>query len=73
MVRGLLLLYARALANAGGGADAGNRAVADDHELAAPAEHPDSHAAAEAERAMTGRVTEDPHLRLTPLRNAHQH
>lgn len=71
MVRGLLLLYALALgcrSNAGRGADAGNGAVADDHELAAPAEHPDSHAAAEAEQAMTGHVTEDPHLRLTPLR-----
>ena len=56
MQRSLLLLYALALGcrgSAGGGAEA---------------DQPDNHAAAEADQAMTGHVTEDPHLRLTPLR-----
>ena len=71
MRRIVLLLYALVLgcrSNAGGGAGAETGTVADDQEPAAPAEHPDHDAAAEAEHAMTAHVTEDPHLRLTPLR-----
>jgi hypothetical protein len=63
MRRVALLLYALALGCRGNAGGAG-----DDQEMAAPQEHPDTHAAAAAEQAMTGMVAEDPHLRLTPLR-----
>lgn len=63
MTRAALLLYALVLgcrANAG--------AEADDQDIATPAEHPDHHAATEAEHAMAGPADSDPHLRLTTLR-----
>lgn len=46
----------------------GNAGAVDDQDMAAPAEHPDDHAAAAAEQAMAGMAAEDLHLRLTPLR-----
>ena len=58
-----LLLYALTL-----GCRGNTGAAGDDQEMVAPAEHPDTHAAAAAEHAMAGVVGEDPHLRLTPLR-----
>ncbi len=62
MRRVALLLYALALGCRGNAGGAG-----DDQEMAAPQEHPDTHAAAAAEQAMAGAVAEDPHLRLTRL------
>jgi len=41
----------------------------EDPEVAAPAEHPDGHAAAAAEHAMAGQMSEDPHLRLMARRH----
>lgn len=65
MRRAALLLYALALGCRSGAGGAG-----DDQDMAAPAEHPDNHAAAAAEHAMAGMAAEDLHLRLTPLRPA---
>jgi hypothetical protein len=70
-MRAVLLLYALVLGcrgNAGAGGEEGAGTPADEQDIAAPAQHSDTHTAAAAEHAMAGMVSEDPHLRLTPLK-----
>lgn len=61
MRRVALLLYALGLGCRSSG-------TTPDDQMAAPEEHPDTHAAAAAEHAMAGMVAEDLHLKLTPQR-----